>query len=462
MAEPAAVQQLFVWLGFNAATSTNITDVQGISSINKIRLLNDDAVETLCKALQQALVGDNPATAAPLRAEQNLKLACYWICHQDRLSCPIAVPAVTEEAVCALMDYQTAELQRCHVTATPPTIHDSNWPATMEALVEHLRSVYGTTGMPLAYVVRKNEHIPEGPDPLTNYATVEEEMIARAPHFEANGVHLQSFLIDHNAVWDIVIAMCANHTSMACIKKAAHIHNGCTAYQALYNHYLGDSNVDHLADEADRKLMTSTYCSKQKRWNFEKYIALHIQQHTVFSSLTKFSNRGIDEHTKIRYLLNGIKNPTLNAVKLSVMARPSHEHTFEWVVSMFKEFIQSVEGNHPKELMVASTSTDKPNTANKTNTSAIVEDRYYSREEYNALSAAQKKALHDISKKRSKKPRFAWSKPKSSGKRNILVVESTAPNKHHSDLSLEGGAKPTKMAKVQSNRDNAALTCQKS
>jgi hypothetical protein len=400
MAEPAAVRQLFVRLGFNVATSTNITNVQGISNINEIHLLNDDAVETLCKALRQAPVGDNPATAAPLRAEQNLKLACYWICHQDHLSRPIAVPAVTEEAVCALTDYWTAELQHRHATATPHTIHDSNWPATMEALVKHLRSVYGTTGVPLAYVVRKDEHVPEGPDPSTNYATVEEEMIARAPHFGANGVHLQSFLVDCNAVWDIVIAMCANHTSMAHIKKAARVRNGRAAYQALYNHYLGDSNVDHLADEANRKLMTSTYCGKQKRWNFEKYVALHIQQHTVFSSLTKFSNRGIHEHTKIRYLLNGIKNPTLNAVKLSVMACPSHECTFEWVVSMFKEFIQSVEGDHPKELMVASTSTAKPNTANKTNTSAIVEDQYYSQEEYNALSAAQKKALHDLRKKR--------------------------------------------------------------
>ena len=34
----------------------------------------------------------------------------------------------------------------------------------------------------VAYVVRKHVAVPEGVDPSTNYPTIQDEMIARAPH----------------------------------------------------------------------------------------------------------------------------------------------------------------------------------------------------------------------------------------------------------------------------------------
>jgi hypothetical protein len=461
MAEPVAMRQVFVQLGFNIPMSTAITNIQRISNVHEMRLLKDELVETLCKALHHAPAPPAPATSAPLCAKQNLKLMCYWICHQDCLSHMIAMPSITKESVCALINYHTAEQQHCTIIVTPPTINKNHWPLMMEALVEHLRSVQGTTGVPLAYAICEKVQVLEDPDPSTNYATVDEEMIARAPHTGAGGVALQLYLVDCGAMWDIINVMCVTHPSLNHIKQAAWTHNCHAAYWALFDHYLGNSNVDHLANEADCKLLTATYCGKQKRWNFEKYVALHIQQHTILNGLKKYDNQGIDERSKIRYFMNGIKLPSTSAVYWTIKAHPKRECTFEWVVSMYKEFVQEVVDDSPKELIVTSTSTTKPHKLSKANTSVTIEDCYYSREEYNALTADQRKALHDLREKHGKKPRSDCPKFKSGGKRNMSAIATNGSKELSSDSSIKAKAKPSKKAKPSSNHDNADLTRQK-
>ena len=52
----------------------------------------------------------------------------------------------------------------------------------MEGIVEYLCACPGTIKIPLAYVVRENQEVPEGDDPTEDYASSQDEMIARAPH----------------------------------------------------------------------------------------------------------------------------------------------------------------------------------------------------------------------------------------------------------------------------------------
>ena len=65
---------------------------------------------------------------------------------------------------------------------TKPVINDKDRPRTMEAIEEWLKGTYGQTKIPLAYVVHRQEEIPAGLDPSSEQITIDEEMIARAPH----------------------------------------------------------------------------------------------------------------------------------------------------------------------------------------------------------------------------------------------------------------------------------------
>jgi hypothetical protein len=68
------------------------------------------------------------------------------------------------------------------VTAEQSVINEKYWPRTIEAIREFFGSVLGETGVPLAYIVRKNVEIPHGTDPSEGYITVARDMIARSPH----------------------------------------------------------------------------------------------------------------------------------------------------------------------------------------------------------------------------------------------------------------------------------------
>jgi hypothetical protein len=89
-----------VRLGFSVDGAVDITADQGLDSLEEIKLLMDVEVSDLCKALRRPggqivnpnAVGANPTYIAnpgvqvSLRAETNLKLACYYLWYRDRIS----------------------------------------------------------------------------------------------------------------------------------------------------------------------------------------------------------------------------------------------------------------------------------------------------------------------------------------------------------------------------------------
>ena len=93
-------------LGFTQATSVSIVDDQGIDSAAEIGFLKDGNIEALCKAVKRpgrtvanpdALNAGktaripNPGNFIYLRAENNMKIASYFVRHQVRISRPINV-----------------------------------------------------------------------------------------------------------------------------------------------------------------------------------------------------------------------------------------------------------------------------------------------------------------------------------------------------------------------------------
>ena len=65
-----------------------------------------------------------------------------------------------------------------------PKIDRSDWPTSFDKLQSHLGNERGSRSkLPLSYVIRTTVEVPdEGEDPRTNYASLEDEMVARAPH----------------------------------------------------------------------------------------------------------------------------------------------------------------------------------------------------------------------------------------------------------------------------------------
>lgn len=419
--EPAAIRTALVRIGFLDAAAQAIVEEQGIDSLDEIRLLTDAEISNLGQLLRRpggTVPGaDGPAIPNPgiqvnARAETNMKLLAFYLRHKVRTSRTIAPAAVTLENIRSIR-----ELRDFEATYKPsddvPSINAKDWPKTMESILEYLRSYLGDKKIPLAYVVRKDENVPDE-DPDGGYATVQDEMIARAPHFTTVGAVRTldpTFLVNREKVWEIIARITREHSCWTYVKPAQRTRDGRMAYLALYTHFLGPNNVDNMATQAEDKLKSTVYNGEQRRWDFEKYVNMHKQQHSIMEGLVEHGYTGIDPRSKVRYLLDGIKTDKFDSVKTRIMSDATLRNDFDACVTLYQDFIKQTTSKSRGNPNV-NISEIKVQHGGKRKRSDEAEDRYYTKSEYDALSPAQKKDLAAKRLKRGHKPGAKDSKTK--------------------------------------------------
>jgi hypothetical protein len=111
-----------------------------------------------------------------------LKRCVYYLKHMKRVQHQSVPNAINLVLVRSYRDQQRHEVG-FKKTDEEPEINDKDWPRTLEKIKEYLASQYGVTGATLDYVVCPEIAVkPEAEDPAENYETVDQEMMARAPH----------------------------------------------------------------------------------------------------------------------------------------------------------------------------------------------------------------------------------------------------------------------------------------
>ena len=88
MAEAASIRTMLECMGFTPEAAQLVTGDQGIDSVDELRNLDDDKASNLCRVLRRpggtnAAGAADPGTKVLARAEDNLKLAIYYVKHQD-------------------------------------------------------------------------------------------------------------------------------------------------------------------------------------------------------------------------------------------------------------------------------------------------------------------------------------------------------------------------------------------
>mmetsp|Transcript_22939 Transcript_22939/g.32830 ORF Transcript_22939/g.32830 Transcript_22939/m.32830 type:complete len:90 (+) Transcript_22939:1103-1372(+) len=87
------------------------------------------------------------------------------------------------------------------------------------------------------------------------------------------------------------------------------------AYLGLRGHYLGINNVDNMATSVETTLQSTYYTGEKRRFNFEDYVQVHMDQHSFLEGLVDHGYAGIDERSKVRLLMDGIRTHEYDAVK---------------------------------------------------------------------------------------------------------------------------------------------------
>lgn len=496
--EAEALRQALVRLGFSDLAAVSIVDEFGID-IERLARYKDTDVETLCKVVRRpgGMIANNPAAVAlggppqvpdaglkvSPAAEDNLKLACYFLRYRKRTSRPLLADDIELDAIYALEELRGYEKDH-DAAVDPPTIDTRDWPRTIESLEEYFRSVLGETSkIPLAYVIREEEDpAPSADDPPTNYDSRQEELIARAPMRGPDGRFTETYLGDRAKVWELLAGVCRNQECWTYVKPGMRARDGRLAFLGLKDHYMGSSFVDNMSAAAEKKLNTATYTGESRRWTFEQYVTLHKKQHQILEGLRAYGYVGIDERTKVRLLMDGINSSLLDSVKNTIFATEALRSDFDACVNLFKDAIahsQSARGgkNAIRDANVSGLGSQRDATdggkkaADNVKPDMSVEDRYYKVSEYRQLTRAQKLGLQlkrksrggsgkDKDKRKPKKVKF--------DKRTIKALASelrkdrtesdtqSVSSESSSDTPKQSNAKKTKSSS-SSNRTNPAL-----
>ena len=351
-------------LSAEAAAEITSATGQAILAIADFAEMDKDGVDMVFRQLARPGGVDaagvrNPGIKISAIGQQTFGLMCYYVKHRvNRVDRGVTFANIS---LAAVKKMKTQELlEKGHKDPIiVPAIDFKNWPKTMDSIEHWIRGHRGVDGSSLGYVIRKSDNLfpPTAADDPTMgaadsvYMSHDDEVVARhriidqasatrtlAQH-EKSGPFTEEFLSDRKRVWDLLSSFMDSTDAVTVIKPHKIKCDGRGAFLAIWNHYLGQNNVDHMANEAEKTLSSFRYHAEGRTFNFEKLVLMHLKAHIILEGLVEYGYIGIDERSKVRHLMDSIKTKALDAAKAQIMANADLRTDFNACVTLFKDFI---------------------------------------------------------------------------------------------------------------------------
>jgi hypothetical protein len=404
----------------------------GVVSLSEFMELTDEEVTLLIRSIRKP-GGADKGQPLPIVTERRLK-GFWWSCHFKLMTA--RDPAVSDMTVAIADEWA----KRSVLMKDPKDVtgdgmdtnkYQENWPKIFEHLDDWIGQHYGTsTRAPLLYLCREKENPPaEKYDPSTNYKSLREELIARCPMWVDYEVDVPSlrpayYEVENMKLWETLHKIFQSTPCYQYMKTFAKAKDGRGAYLGLRSQYLGPNNANNMAQATTTKLDQLRYTGENRRWNMQRYVTAHVECYNILDGLKEYGFSGMDEATRVRKFLTGIKTDKLDAIRATVLANPSL--SFDKVTRLYKDHIAMAQSLNP-------TPQDQRQVSNVRagGGSNEVEDRYYTRDEYRALSADQKLSLKKKRERRGGGRKVGFKRPLVEQDKPFRPSKKTQYNRHH-------------------------------
>jgi hypothetical protein len=126
-------------------------------------------------------------------------------------------------------------------------------------------------------------------------------------------------------------------------------------YRTLHILLLGGQCVVSTGSAIVIKLQSFRYKGDHKNFNFDKYLNRHIEQHNQHADLQEYGVAPLAKNLKSLWFQDGLRDPSLNAVKASINANRANFTDFDSVKDTYIEFKHTENPtNDPRTRQVAS------------------------------------------------------------------------------------------------------------
>jgi hypothetical protein len=173
-----------------------------------------------------------------------------------------------------------------------------------EVMDTYLNTQVGCSGIPLNYIIHKEEQ----PDEDEDYDNDAERAVAIAP------LDGEAFEIDNRRVYGIIKTLIIEGPAWSHITPTVdHAKNGRRAWILLRNHYGNETFMNREIEEVSNAIDTLHYKKEYASFTFEDFIMQLTKHYNMLEQHSEFTS----EETNVRNLLKKITDPTLEASQAS-------------------------------------------------------------------------------------------------------------------------------------------------
>ena len=406
MAIPAATRAQLVAEGID-----DVSDLLDFDEAS-LKLLSDNLRRPGGMIPDPANLGVNPVPMIPARpfvfgakSQLRLKGAMHLIKYYNAVGRPLTAANIAWDPVIkTFMEHWKELVERKNAdTPTVPkitkTLIVTKW---TEAFMDFLHRVVGARAIPLSYVIRPDEVVPVACPALardqpfsTEHGSVEEELIARASHGHA------LFRSDNKQVYHFLEEATRGTIYAPSLKPFQRPKNGRGAWLALVAQYAGEDKWRAELKKQD-DLIHNRKWKGQSNFSLDRFISQH---RNAFTSMTQCAEHVQfqlpNELTRVTYLLDAIQH---NDAELQAAMALVRNDTGPG--GKMNDFEATAAFLLPKDPVARNRSQAKRNFAeiSAVETSGTVKSgigstgvplRYHTKNEYDKLTPAQKKELHE-------------------------------------------------------------------
>ena len=311
--------------------------------------LSKDDVEDLFESMRrpggaagntaQTRTRTNPGIRVTFLASRVINMTVYAARHFTRIQRPVDPNIITAEYLEQMRELKLKEerLKDKEVPPAPPVMKDeTKVQQTVMDIRLHLQKCIGGYGIPLTYVIRRNEAVDDSI--VYNGVGTVQEMIDRAP------LTGPIFDTDNAAVWEVLATVIPPSVPFyVWIRAFERAQNGRAAFNQIIARFMDSRAAKNIVASAKNTLRTKYFDNtKPQQFPFGRFVNIHKKAHM---EIDLYDARPILESEKIDYLTSGITAQELSNTCSTISLNVNNEFsTFDSAVSALQAELNRQEG----------------------------------------------------------------------------------------------------------------------
>ena len=300
--------QMLHWIGITERTHLATIIADCFADFRDLARLDEKNINSMIKELSSRTTADGRVVLGTKKSRLLLSML-HWTQDFARISQKPSIVGLNQATFLDQLDraMQRADYRhraseqlstRAKESDPGPLLSEKDWKDWEQKFVNYAGCYFGSAGVPLSYVIRKNE--------LPDTSALEQKFVAKtiacAP--------LSGTAYEHDSlqVHEMLINFTTGQPSHAWIKSVEKYEDGRRSMNALREHFEGKGNATRNLAEANR-IRDTLYYKNERSLSFEKFLNKMQEMFNIYAK----EDQDLSEKGKIDILFAKVQNPGLQA-----------------------------------------------------------------------------------------------------------------------------------------------------